>query len=178
MISDEDIKRCVEIEYDCWKNNLAPMVNITEYLYFQTKVSLEIELKKLLSQNKTNIILSHQRVDPQSQGLTGTVITGFVVISYYQQHNRYVIEKLFVAPEYQNNHIAQNLLHAVINNFTDLPISMAVFKENRIMAHILIKYGFRQSYNRSLSLEYGKNKIDIPHSYYLLERNLDEEDIL
>ena len=81
--------------------------------------------------------------------------------------NRYVIEKLFVAPEYQNNHIAQNLLHAVINNFTDLPISMAVFKENRIMAHILIKYGFRQSYNRSLSLEYGKNKIDIFNEIYI-----------
>lgn len=61
MISDLDLKRCAEIEFNCWQKNLAPLLNITEYLYFQTKASFERELKKLLQDKNAHILLSHAK---------------------------------------------------------------------------------------------------------------------
>ena len=61
MISQEDLQRCAEIEYDCWKENYAPMLKISEYLFYQTKTSLKKDLEKLLDDENVHILLSHKK---------------------------------------------------------------------------------------------------------------------
>ena len=62
MISQEDLQRGAEIEYDCWKKNYAPMLKISEYLYYQTKTNLKKDLEKLLDDENTHILLSHKKI--------------------------------------------------------------------------------------------------------------------
>ena len=63
MINKEDLQRCAEIEYDCWKENYAPMLKISEYLYYQTKTSLKKDLEKLLDDENVHILLSHKKIE-------------------------------------------------------------------------------------------------------------------
>lgn len=67
MISQEDLQRCAEIEYDCWKENYAPMLKISEYLYYQTKTSLKKDLEKLLDDKNAHIMLSHKKIIKNSK---------------------------------------------------------------------------------------------------------------
>lgn len=100
-------------------------------------------------------------------------ISGFTIIRLgvdNKGNKRYYIEKLFVDPKYQNEKIGQSLLKAILNNFNDYPISVSTFKDNRIAAHIFLKLGFKHTTNRKMNIEYGKNILTFPQSYYLLER--------
>lgn len=106
------------------------------------------------------------------------IITGFAIVTFDKVRKRYVIEKMFVDPKYQQQGVAQSLIHTIISNFKDYPITTIIFKENRIAAHILIKYNFKQTYNRNINLEYGTNTLPIPQTYYLLERIENEGDLL
>ena len=54
MISQEDLQRCAEIEYDCWKENYAPMLKISEYLYYQTKTSLKKDFSIIKNSKKSS----------------------------------------------------------------------------------------------------------------------------
>ena len=67
MISQADLQRCAEIEYDCWKENYAPMLKISEYLYYQTKTSLKKDLEKLLDDKNAHIMLSHKKIIKNSK---------------------------------------------------------------------------------------------------------------
>ncbi|MGN1326658.1 MAG: GNAT family N-acetyltransferase [Clostridia bacterium] len=100
-------------------------------------------------------------------------ISGFAIIRLGVDNKgdkRYYIEKLFVDPKYQNEGIGQSLLKAILNNFNDCSISVSTFKDNRIAAHIFLKLGFKHTTNRKMNIEYGKNILTFPQSYYLLER--------
>lgn len=105
--------------------------------------------------------------------LCDTIISGFAIIRLgvdNRSNKKYYIEKLFVDPKYQNEQIGQSLLKAILNNFNDYSISVSTFKDNRIAAHIFLKFGFRHTTNRKMNIEYGKNVLTFPQSYFLLER--------
>ena len=62
------------------------------------------------------------------------------------------------------------ILSIILNNFIDCSISVSTFKDNRIAAHIFLKFGFKHTINRKMNIEYGKNVLTFPQSYFLLER--------
>ena len=109
----------------------------------------------------------------KNQVLCDTIISGFAIVRLgidSKCNKRYYIEKLFVDPKYQNEQIGQSLLKAILNNFNDCSISVSTFKDNRIAAHIFLKFGFRHTTNRKMNIEYGKNVLTFPQSYFILER--------
>lgn len=163
MISEEILKRCAEIEYECWKQNFAPMLNISEYIYFQTVENFQRQIQKILQNENTHILLTQKKEGNKK------VITGFAIVTFNTIRRYYILDKFFISPNYQNKKNATSLLKTIINTFKG-SISVQVFQANRIAQHLLIKNKFRKTLNRNMDLTYGKNKITIPTSYYMLER--------
>lgn len=173
LISEENINICAKIEYDCWKEVLSPILNISEYIYFQTEQNFKTQLKESINNPKNHIILAQKRVGEKN------VIAGFALVQEDRDKKVYRIKKFFIAPKYHNQGIGKFLLKQIIKNFQEFPISASVYKANRAMEHLLIKAHFKWTQNRNLKLEYGKNSILIPSSYYSYKKeDLNEADIL
>lgn len=168
MINDKELNICAKIEYKCWRENFAPMLNISEYLYFQTEAYLKRQLQKILENPDSHIILIHKKEKKKN------VIAGFSIVTLNKNRSYYIIDKFFIDPQYQNKKLATSLLQSIINNFESFSISIQVFQANRIAEHLLIKNKFKKTLNRNMNLMYGKNTIVIPTSYYLLERKPNE----
>ena len=160
MTNDELIKQFAQIEYDCWKKNLAPVLNISDYLYYKTPLSIAEEIKDLLRGGKAKVIRyeDHDNKD---------FVIGFAIITYDSNHKKYIIEKLFITPQYQNKHLGQNMIKAIIDNFGEYPIGIKVFENYRPIHNVLLKQGFKGSQKKTFNLEYGKNSIPVEMKYYL-----------
>lgn len=163
MISEETLEVCANIEYECWRQNFSPMLHISEYIYFQTIENFKRQLQHILQNDNSHILLT------QKQEKNQKVITGFAIITFNPTKKYYTINKFFVSPQYQNKKIATSLLKTIIKTFKN-SISIQVFQDNRIAQHLLVKNKFKKTLNRNMDLIYGKNKITIPTSYYMLER--------
>ncbi len=178
-MNDEELDRCAEIEYQCWRENFSPMLEISEILYYQTIESFRKGLQTLTKYgfykpNTAIIYTSEFKVINRVRTEIRTV-SGFAVIRQHKSgRDEYVIEKLFVAPEYQGRGIGQRLLEWIITNFSDKSISVSVFEQNRIAQHLLLKNGFRQTYVANSQLTYGKNAVNIRNVYYKLDK-MEEE---
>ena len=168
-INEEELKACAKIEYDCWRENFAPILNISDYLYYQTETSIRADLTQALNNKNTHLLVTRKKIQTSYENFD-IVISGFAIVRLDPKHYVYVIDKFFIAPQYQNEGIGNSLLKIIIKNFNTFSISVSIFKENRAAAHLLVINNFRQTANRKFILEYGKNKIPIPQTYYLLER--------
>lgn len=175
MISDKDLDRCARIERECWKENFAPLLGISEYLYFQTDISVKKELTSILENKDAHILLSYKKT-PRNFEVEefNKDIAGFAIVRLgcnSKNIQQYYIDKLYISPEFQHQGIGQSMLEAIINAFNNYSINLSIIKENRIAEHILLKNGFKKTTEKKLKLEYGKNVLPITYSYFLLERN-------
>lgn len=160
----DDIKELAKIEKDCWKTNLAPVLNITEYLYFQTIESISREIETIYKYEDVNVFKYMKKINAEQEE-----IVGFAITSYNNQKNKHTIKKFFVNPKYQNQGIGQKILDTIINNFKNISIDIQTFEKYRPMQHILIKKGFKCTRTTKGNITYGKNIMPIKYTYYIKE---------
>lgn len=169
----EELERCAEIEYQCWRENFSPMLEISEILYYQTiegfRKGLETGLKSRFYKPHTILIYDSQIKVIDRVRTEVRTVSGFAIVQQHKSgRDNYVIEKFFIAPEYQGRGIGQRLLEGIIQNFSDKSITVSVFEQNRIAQHLLIKNGFQQTISCNSKLIYGKNEIDVRNVFYKL----------
>lgn len=173
-MNDDTLDRCAEIEYKCWKENLCPMLCVSEYIYYKTKESIKKDIEHTLNKEHLqphilySYILKKDIVDREI--ITTEVLVGFAIIRNAESwRNEYVIDRLFIDPEFQGKKHATALIKNIVDTFKDKPITVSVFEENRIAQHILINNDFRKTITKKSEIAYGKNVIPIKNTYYRIE---------